>query len=70
MQIPGVLEIDNDRGVIYFHTDDPETLRVYGTCAILRICGLGQIPQAGIDITILDAGIVQYDKQAIVSFAK
>jgi hypothetical protein len=70
MEIPGVLEIDHDRGVIYFHTDDKEALKIHRTTNILRICGLGKMPVGRIDITLRPknqlpnsniAAIVSYD---------
>lgn len=55
--IEGVLEIDNERGVIYFHTDFGATL--------LRICGLPKpIPNCKfIDIT--HAKGVSYQEEEI-----
>lgn len=52
-QIKGVLEIDHERGVIYFHTDDEEVAAKYLTVTILRICRLPKpIPaNRGLDIT-------------------
>lgn len=47
----GVLEVDTDRGVIYFHDSDPDAPSV----TVLRICGLKglRLPEATemIDIT-------------------
>lgn len=45
----GNLEIDHDRGVIYFHQLENENMQP----TLLRICGLGKIPQTveHIDIT-------------------
>ena len=46
----GILEIDHDRGVIYFHTDDERNKS--GTVSMLRICSLPSIPDdVSIDIT-------------------
>ncbi len=51
-QIPGMLEIDEDRGVIYFHTNRPSIAEKYGSTTILRICRLPTpIPERHIDIT-------------------
>ena len=36
----GQLEIDHNRGVIYFHLTDPEDVKKYGTVTVLRICSL------------------------------
>lgn len=42
-RITGELEIDHDRGVIYFHTDDEELVRkLKGQVTILRI---GNLPR-------------------------
>ena len=70
MQIPGVLEIDRERGVIYFHTSDPETLKVYKTCSILRICGLGKIPYGGIDITLRPKEQIDSNTSALISYTR
>ena len=70
MQIPGILEVDYERGVIYFHTDDEEALEAYQTTNVLRICGLGKMSIGRIDITLRPreqlpntdiAAIVSYD---------
>lgn len=37
--IPGRLEIDHERGVIYFHATLPAAVHKYGT-TVLRICQL------------------------------
>ena len=39
-KIPGTLEVDHDRGVIYFHIDTMEEMQERGTVTCLRICGL------------------------------
>lgn len=39
-KIKGELEIDRERGVIYFHTSDAKTAKQYGGITILRICNL------------------------------
>jgi hypothetical protein len=52
MEIPGILEIDHKRGVIYFHTADEKALETYQTTNVLRICGLGKMPVGRIDITL------------------
>jgi len=36
----GTLEIDHDRGVIYFHCRDEEQSQRLGTVTMLRICSL------------------------------
>lgn len=47
--INGQLEIDHDRGVIYFHTADFEA---WETITVLRICSLPTpVPKKFIDIT-------------------
>ena len=38
--VRGYLEIDSDRGVIYFHTDDKEVAERVGGITVLRICRL------------------------------
>jgi hypothetical protein len=51
-KIQGELEIDRDRGVIYFHTSDKEVAERYGGVTVLRICNLPKpIPVGVIDIT-------------------
>jgi hypothetical protein len=40
MLIKGTLEVDEERGVIYFHTDDQYMINGYGTQTPLRIQGL------------------------------
>lgn len=39
-QYSGMLEVDDERGVIYFHTDDPFVVKRFRTATILRICRL------------------------------
>jgi hypothetical protein len=51
MRIRGELEIDGERGVIYFHTYDESVAERYGTVTILRIQGLAMVPGAAIDIS-------------------
>lgn len=52
VKIQGELEIDQDRGVIYFHTEDEEITLKYGSVTILRICRLPKpIPESALDIT-------------------
>lgn len=50
-KVKGELEIDHNRGVIYFHTGDPKIATEFGSVTILRICGLGVIPRRAMDIT-------------------
>lgn len=51
-KIEGQLEIDHDRGVIYFHTSDPEMAEKFQGITLLRICNLPKpIPERAIDIT-------------------
>lgn len=53
-EIPGVLEIDHHRGVIYFHASDPEVIQKYGSVSVLRVCQLPiPIPERALDITHL-----------------
>lgn len=53
-EIPGMLEIDHHRGVIYFHTSDPDIAQQYGSVSVFRICRLPTpIPQRALDITHL-----------------
>lgn len=48
----GQLQIDNERGVIWFHCNDPEIAEKYGSVSILRICSLPKpIPETALDIT-------------------
>jgi hypothetical protein len=50
----GELEIDTDRGVIYFHLNRPEDVQELNTVTMLRICRLptGMLESAvHIDIT-------------------
>ena len=50
----GELEIDADRGVIYFHAESPVTAVEYGSVTILRICNLPTpIPKKSLDVTHL-----------------
>jgi hypothetical protein len=51
--IPGTLEIDAARGVIYFHLDNPGNVDKMGTVTVLRICRLPPIPNLNVllDIT-------------------
>lgn len=39
-RLNGQLEIDHDRGVVYFHITDPEDIRDRAVVTALRICGL------------------------------
>ena len=53
-EIPGTLEIDHVRGVIYFHVCDPLLLEQLGQQTILRICHLPTpipFPNVLLDIT-------------------
>lgn len=52
-KINGQLEIDHERGVIYFHTTEERVLEQLNTVTILRICQLPKpIPKnRAIDIT-------------------
>ena len=50
--INGTLEIDSERGVIYFHTVEEDAARMYGGPTIMRVCGLPKpIPVQMLDIT-------------------
>ena len=53
----GQLEIDHDRGVIYFHQSENENMQP----TLLRICRLGPIPQTveHIDITHMHGVSIQ-----------
>jgi hypothetical protein len=56
--IAGILQIDHERGVIYFHSSK-EAMQIQHYCPTpLRICGLGKInaplQDRQIDITIRD----------------
>ncbi|MFA5767740.1 MAG: hypothetical protein WC919_07530 [Candidatus Paceibacterota bacterium] len=69
MEIPGILEIDHERGVIYFHTADEEALEAYQTTNVLRICGLGKMPVGRVDITLRPKNqLPNSDTAAIVSY--
>lgn len=51
-EISGILEIDHDRGVIYFHTDDKQAMEEYGSQTILRLCRLPlPMPERAMDVT-------------------
>lgn len=51
--IPGELEIDHERGVIYFHTSNRRVVEQYGTVTILRVQVGKEIPQfRQIDIAV------------------
>jgi hypothetical protein len=67
MEIPGVLEIDHNRGVIYFHTDNAAAIEKYRTTLVLRICGLGTLPDSGIDITLRPSDQLNSGISALVS---
>ena len=60
--IQGQLEIDHDRGVVYFHGLNDQCLRRYKTVTILRICQLPKpIPKnTPIDLTHMHG--VSYEK--------
>ena len=52
--IDGQLEIDSDRGVIYFHASNPKIVKKYMGATIVRICQLPTpIPEGFLDITHL-----------------
>lgn len=53
VSIPGFLEIDVSRGVIYFHVSDMDMVRKLGLVTLLRICQLPKpIPEdVQLDIT-------------------
>jgi homogentisate 1,2-dioxygenase len=69
MEIPGTLEIDHERGVIYFHTADDKALEVYQTTTVMRICGLGKMPVGRIEITLRPRNqLPNTDVAAIVSY--
>lgn len=58
MKIKGELEIDNDRGVIYFHCKrNPRNI-----VTLLRICNLPKIPKDVIFIDITHGVNVNYEK--------
>lgn len=38
--IQGELEVDYNRGVVYFHATDPEFIKTHGTITLVRIQGL------------------------------
>ena len=63
-KIHGQLEIDYDRGVIYFHADDGVAISQFGAVSILRICGLYPMLPGAIDITIraTEPSIIGYSK--------
>ncbi len=54
-QVKGVLEIDHDRGVIYFHLNDFKDIVEWGVVTALRICNLPkpipEIKERMLDIT-------------------
>lgn len=48
----GQLEIDAERGVIYFHANNQEVAKKFGSVTLLRICQLPTpIPERAIDLT-------------------
>ena len=47
----GVLEVDEERGVIYFHTDNPTVAGRYGTMTLVRVCRLRKPIQLPVDLT-------------------
>jgi hypothetical protein len=52
VRIKGELEVDSERGVIYFHTWNARVASVWGGTTLLRICGLPTpIPLKQLDIT-------------------
>src|SRR4051812_27255522 len=52
IQVTGVLEIDPERGVIYFHASEGEVANRFGGQTLLRICRLPvPIPERQLDIT-------------------
>jgi len=52
--IEGQLEVDHDRGVIYFHCSDEKQAGEFGVTP-LRICGLPKpIPKAQLDVTLAE----------------
>ena len=58
-EIKGVLEIDHDRGVLYFHAEDKAIMRKYGSVSVLRICGLPRpIPERALDVTLREDRVV------------
>jgi hypothetical protein len=52
-KISGQLEIDHNRGVVYFHANDPKIIDTFGTATPLRICRLPIPipPNCSLDIT-------------------
>lgn len=54
-RLKGELEIDHNRGVIYFHLTDPKEMLSRTVCTALRICSLPkpipQIQDRTLDIT-------------------
>ncbi|MFA5766522.1 MAG: hypothetical protein WC919_01185 [Candidatus Paceibacterota bacterium] len=68
MEIPGILEIDHERGVIYFHTADEKALEIFKTTNVLRICGLGKMPVGRVDITLRPKSQLNSDTAALVSY--
>lgn len=58
IRVKGELEIDTDRGVIYFHTSNKKMVKKFGGVTLLRICGLPRpIPEKELDITLLRTDI-------------
>lgn len=61
-QYEGILEIDTNRGVIYFHLTNPKAIELLGAMTILRICSLPTpIIANSIDITHMVG--VSYNKK-------
>jgi hypothetical protein len=56
-RVLGCLEINYDRGVIYFHLEQQEDLEEFGQQTILHICKLGKIPK---DVVFIDITKPEY----------
>jgi hypothetical protein len=55
IRIPGELEIDAERGVIYFHTSSKKFVELIGSVTVLRICGIPKpVVPGAIDITLAE----------------
>ncbi len=61
-QFEGILEIDTERGVIYFHQTDKKLIDEMQTITLLRICQLPKpIPEKVISIDITYMKSVSYE---------
>lgn len=71
MKITGELEIDEKRGTIYFHTNNPVVIEQLGTMTPLQIGGLPRpIPYQALDIIHMKSCNWSVDLEIIERFQK